>query len=146
MKTKLTLFVAVLAAALFGMGCASTPKGPPIPRAVEFNGHWYAYLFDPISWDEANKRCKKLGGHLVIIDSAEENEFVWKLADHNRKGAEHAWLGASDSRYQSGSADRVFKWVPPSGKRLSETYSNWRPDALAHTQRNNEQGVVVMHL
>ena len=64
MTTKLTLFVAVLAVALFGMGCASTPKGPPIPRAVEFNGHWYAYILEPVTWDAARKRCIELGGIL----------------------------------------------------------------------------------
>ena len=74
MKTKITLFVAVFAVALFGVGCASTPKGPPVPHAVKWNGHWYAYFPDHISWKEAKHHCEGLGGYLVIINDKEEND------------------------------------------------------------------------
>ena len=120
-ETKLTLFVTVLAVALFGVGCASTPKGPPIPSAVKWNGHWYAFLPDQLSWDAAKSRCEKLGGHLVVIDSEEENKFVlnhWKK--NIRSGQGTAWIGATDK-----SQEGTFKWISPNNKRLSDTYSNW---------------------
>ena len=127
MKTKLTLFVAVLAVALFGVGCASTPEGPPLPNAVKWNGHWYAFIIDPVSWEEANKRCIELGGHLVIIDSDKENGFAWKMAIEKGKGQSKIWVGASDPQ-----KDRVFRWVSPNGKRLSETFNKWSGDAFLH--------------
>ena len=39
MKTKLTLFVAVLAAALFGMGCASSSLNNGLVAYYPFNGN-----------------------------------------------------------------------------------------------------------
>jgi hypothetical protein len=41
MKTKLTLFVTVLAAALFVVGCASTPKYRPLGKALK-SGEFFA--------------------------------------------------------------------------------------------------------
>ena len=66
MKTKLTLFVTVLAAALFGVGCASVPKGPPVPHAVKWNGHWYNHVTNFVSWTESENECESMGGYLVI--------------------------------------------------------------------------------
>ena len=84
MKTKLTLFVAVLAVALFLGGCASVPK-PDVPHAVKWNGHWYAFFPDSVSWDDAVKISKERGGHLVFIESKEENQFLAELT-HKRTG------------------------------------------------------------
>ena len=78
MKTKLTLYVAVIAVALFGMGCASVPK-PDVANAIKWNGHYYALLAEKLSWEDAKAACEKLGGHLVIIESEAENDFLWDL-------------------------------------------------------------------
>ena len=145
-KTKLTLFVAVLAVALFGMGCASTPK-PDVANAVKWNGHWYAFIIDPVSWEEANKRCIELGGHLAIIDSEEENEFVWNLAEGQQTGQGNMWLGATDSKTNSDvRADRSFRWLSPNGKKLSLTYNKWIKGAFKDPFKSNDQGFVYMYL
>jgi len=88
MKTKLTLFVAVLATALFGMGCASTSK----PNAdwlqpyhpVKWNGHWYAVLPQVLDYTPAAEKCKQLGGHLAEAETAAEKEFLENLAKNAR--------------------------------------------------------------
>jgi hypothetical protein len=122
MKTKLTLFVTVLAAALFGVGCASTPKGPPHPNAVIWNGHWYAFFPSPISWNEAKKHCESIGGHLVIIESKEENEFVWDLATLKKaSGMIHIGCFRADN-------DGPWEWVD--GRPVSNTYYNWARKAF----------------
>ena len=121
MKTKLTLFVAVLAVALLGVGCASTPKGPP-SNAVKWNGHWYIFIDEKMPWVEAEKRCKDMGGHLAVIESKEENEFVlgYLQSAFTEKGSlGGAWIGASAE------VDGEYRWSPPNRKKLSETYSNW---------------------
>ena len=79
----------------------------------EFNGHKYKYYNQSITWDEAQAFCEKLGGHLVIITSAEENDFVHRLA----QGA-NIWLGGTDTKVEG-----TFEWI--SGEAL--TYSNWAP-------------------
>jgi hypothetical protein len=123
MKTKLTLFVAVLAAALFGMGCASVPK-PDVANAVKWNGHWYAYFSSRATWDTAKKECEKLGGHLVIINSEEENTFLHNLARKSDPESIYTWFGATD---RDGKAGEV-KWVD--GSLVKDGFSNWGDDPV----------------
>ncbi len=61
------------------------PKKPPpkppseasIPAsAATYNGHSYKFFAERLPWKEANAKCARLGGHLVFIESADENKFV----------------------------------------------------------------------
>jgi len=128
MKTKLTLFVAVIAVALFGMGCGSVPK-PDATNAVKWNGHWYAVFTDEVSWGEAKMKCEEKGGQLVIIGSEEENEFLFNLASDSNPNARYAWIGVSD-RVKKGE----LKWVD--GSLVKDGFSKWtRDDIVQYTQR-----------
>ena len=98
MKTKLTLFVTVLATVLFGAGCASIPKEPPIPQAVKFNGHWYAVLPEICDWETANKKCERLGGHLAYVETQEENSFILGLTQKFGVTSGGIWLGGTDEK------------------------------------------------
>lgn len=78
-----------------------------------FNGHRYLAVVEdaPISWLEAAQRAEALGGHLVTITSAEENDFVFGLVDTpefwSPNGLHGAWLGG----YQpAGSAEPGGGW------------------------------------
>jgi len=64
------------------------------------NGHYYKFFSDPdgnagegkYSWEDAKKKCKELGGYLVIIETQEEWEFILQLLrDDNPAGI--AWAG-----------------------------------------------------
>ncbi len=44
-----------------------------------FGGHRYRLVTSPVTWDEARARCEKLGGHLVVITSRQEGEFLDRL-------------------------------------------------------------------
>jgi hypothetical protein len=120
MKTKLTLFVTVLAAALFGVGCASTPKGPPLPHAVYWNGGWYAYLPDDVNWHAAKKKCEELGGQLACIETEKENQFMAGLLIYRAKDTQAAWIGASDEEKAS-----ELKWV--NGELIGNGFQNVWP-------------------
>jgi hypothetical protein len=98
MKTKITLFVAVLAAALFGVGCASTPKGPPVPHAVEWDGHWYAFFPEGCNWETAKKKCERLGGHPAYVESESENDFILSLVEKSNYRGSAVWLGGTDEK------------------------------------------------
>ena len=120
MKTKLTLFVTVLAVALFGMGCASVPK-PDVTHAVKWNGHWYAYFTEEVTIKEARMQCKKLNGHLVIIETEDENKFIYEMMYSRDPERGNSWLGANrDSSAPSKT------WVWENGLRISELYQGFR--------------------
>ena len=117
MKIKLTLFVTVLAVALFGVGCVSVSVKPPVPHAVKFEGHWYAFFPDTVNWDDALRICKERGGHLVYIESNEENRFVAELSQQ-KSGSEKfgIWIGAKNHKGE-------WKWLD--GKSVSANFANW---------------------
>ena len=59
--------------------------------SASFKGHTYMAINSKVNWKEASVRCKKMGGHLVYIETAEEMAFVLKAF----RG--HLWLGATDA-------------------------------------------------
>ena len=89
-----------------------TPTATPDARVLNpENQHLYLNIQAPLSWHEARDYCTSLGGHLVTIQSASENDFAYNL---NPNG----WLGLSDE-LQEGN----WQWV--TGEPL--TYTDWEP-------------------
>jgi len=85
---------------------------------IEFDGHKYCYFSNSLSWNNAEKFCEKIGGHLVSVNSAEEQDFVQEIASTVNK--DNLWLGG----YLDGD---TWKWTD--GSEFS--YSNWdaeKPD------------------
>ena len=96
------------------------------PTSMVYNGHFYsAYTFNgAYDWDSAREFCTKLGGHLVTITSAEENNAVLELM--LKAGKEFAWIGASDLVEEG-------NWFWITGE--SFDYTNW-----ADSQPDNYNG------
>ena len=82
-------------------------------NTVSYNGHTYYLYNDCLTWDEAKAKCEELGGHLVTITSADEQETVAGLIQ--RQARRGYWIG--------GSSDNGSTWV--NGEEFS--YSNWEP-------------------
>ncbi len=82
---------------------------------LEFRGHSYQLVVDKnwLNWDDAEARCKAMGGNLVVINDQEENDF---LAQLRGVGSVPCFLGA---RFKQGS--EAWEWVD--GTPLS--YQNW---------------------
>jgi serine/threonine-protein kinase len=81
--------------------------------AVSFSGHWYQYLPDKsASWDDAQARCKGIGGYLACIQTMEEHQFVVKLV--GGKG-NNAWLGGycTDPKSWNWLTGEPFLFYPP---------------------------------
>ena len=97
---------------------ASGPRFPPPPISqtpVPYNGHFYQIFEHPdgIEWDDARAQCEALGGYLVIIDDAEENDFLTSIGVAKRR----FHLGASDADIEGD-----WRWIDGSPM----TYQNWR--------------------
>ena len=91
-----------------------------IPKdAKEYNGNYY-YLVDvPVSWEEAEARCEKKGGHLATVTSAEEN--TWIAQNINPYEDHKSWLG--------GLMDVNHKWHWITGEDWSYTsFGENQPD------------------
>lgn len=61
----------------------------------DFNGHTYGIYSGttPFSWTDARDMCEELGGHLVSINSEEEQDFLKYLALTSTSSKGLYWLG-----------------------------------------------------
>jgi len=59
-------------------------------RAAVFGGHRYLFIPKFLEWSAARALCRELGGHMVSITSAAENEFAASLLPY---GGYWFWIG-----------------------------------------------------
>lgn len=120
----LFLFAAAAAALLwqfFGREQkAQEPESPP-EETVQvgsevFQGHHYEIFLerDILTWEDAQRFCEEQGGHLAVITSEEENDFLRSCLD--REGFKSAYFGFSDAANEG-----EWEWV--TGEEV--TYTNW---------------------
>lgn len=77
----------------------------------------------PITWEQAERRCEWKGGHLAVIESQVENDYLYNMM--KEKGYENACFGYSDKEKEGD-----WKWVNGS----QSAYTNW------HSGEPNNQG------
>ena len=80
-----------------------------------YNGHFYAFFNEEKTWEDAEGYAEQIGGHLVTITSAEENEFV----NNTRKftiGNYRVFIGATDYANEG-------TWIWVTGEAFN--YTNW---------------------
>lgn len=83
------------------------------------NGHWYQHHTAQMSWHEAQLTAKSLGGHLVTIQSQDENDFVHDLMPTD---ANEAWIGLREE-FCGGEPDGWF-WE----NQEPVNWLNWSPN------------------
>jgi hypothetical protein len=89
-----------------------TPTATPDQRVLNpANQHLYLYVKIEKNWHQARDYCALQGGHLVTIQDAAENMFIYKL------GSGNTWLGATDEVNEG-------TWVWASGEPWK--YTTWR--------------------
>ncbi len=86
-----------------------------------YGGSHYYCSTSPDTWVNAQANCASLGGHLAIINDANENAFVASLLT-----TQTAYIGCSDFNNEG-------NWTWNDGSTV--TYSNWYPG-----QPNNQNG------
>ncbi|XP_038051001.1 perlucin-like [Patiria miniata] len=55
---------------------------------------WNSAAFLKRTWDDGAAYCDRLGGELLVIETSEENEFIYGILKNQTKT--WAWLGCSD--------------------------------------------------
>jgi hypothetical protein len=102
-----------------------------IPKDAVFSrGRAYKLLTEKGDWLEAKARAEKLGGTLACIATAEENDFVTRLAA-GLPGNKEVWIGLHDAGLASGKKTKKWAWV--SGEPSS--YTNWFPGQPDNSRR-----------
>lgn len=106
----------------------STNTDPTTSERVEFNGHYYQVFDEGLDWFAAKTRCEEMGGHLVTITSAEEQDFVSNLIKCGNRI--NYWLGGTDE-----DTEGVWKWV--SGEPFE--YDNWHTGEPSNSEYINDE-------
>lgn len=97
---------------------------------VEKNGHRYRIFDASLTWEEAEQYCEGLGGHLITVTSAAEQDIVEELLNNGDRNS--YWLGGQLDE------DSAWRWITAE----SFDYSNWasgQPDNF----RNCENALMV---
>jgi len=111
MKTRAFVAFAFLSAAIAPVARAAIIVGGPIVNPA--NQHTY-YLLSADTWTNSEAFAQTLGGHLVTINNAAENTFVYQ----NFAQGHNVWIGYNDQQTEG-----TFVWA--SGE--TPGFTNWRP-------------------
>lgn len=101
-------------------------KRVKIENRVEFDGHGYAVFDNSMSWTEAKEFCESLGGHLAVITSEDEQNFIDNLIKTSSKSS--FWLGGYEVGYDN------WKWI--TGEPWN--YTNWKRGQPDHSFGDTE--------
>ena len=89
----------------------TTPTLTGFTSQQNYNGHSYYRSTGSAFWTDARTACSNMGGYLVTVTSAAENNFIFGLWPSG-------WIGLTDEVNEG-----VWRWV--TGETYS--YSSWNP-------------------
>lgn len=118
MNTNITGALALIAGLVTALEAGAAVLSGPITNPA--NGHAY-YLLEPASWTDSQAEAVTLGGNLVTINDAAENQFIidnFIIAPDGGARDFDVWLGYNDIGVEG-----TFEWV--SGE--TPTYTNKAP-------------------
>ena len=108
MKSVILLLGGLLTSSVVNAGVVGSPILNPA------NNHYY-YLLSPATWSASQTEALSLGGNLVTINDAAENEWVYSTFGGLNRAL---WIGLTDQ-----DSEGTFSWI--SGEAFS--FSNWSP-------------------
>jgi hypothetical protein len=91
-------------------------------NAKEFQSHRYKFFPEVMTWIAAKQRCESMGGHLAVLDSPGEAEFVLRIVQASGTRFEKmdgVWIGATDNKVEG-----EWVWVDGSPMRYADWFRN----------------------
>lgn len=122
---SLTCFITV-------MSVCSVTQAHVLDGAIEWNGHYYKVFQMQMTWYDADKFCKSMGGHLVTAETQEENEILkrilWKSESNRYK---QYWYGGffndnSGWMWVTGVSINYSDWI--NGANFDKSSPLWNPE------------------
>jgi alpha-tubulin suppressor-like RCC1 family protein len=113
---------------------AQTPATLAGPLVNLSNGHEY-YLLEPATWTNSEMAARQLAGHLVTINSVEENAWVRDTFTQFESARRDLWIGLTNPQTWTGPAD--FTWWLNNFQWTSQQPSSLRLWALNETAPTN---------
>uniref|UniRef100_A0A667YI32 C-type lectin domain-containing protein n=1 Tax=Myripristis murdjan TaxID=586833 RepID=A0A667YI32_9TELE len=94
----------------------------------------YRFLTEKLTWDQSRSRCEELGGHLVKIDSKDEQCFLdWTLIDKMDEAEDKFWIGLTDQVTED-------EWLWVDGSKLDESLAFWNYGEPDNWREKNPDG------
>lgn len=92
-----------------------------VPTATtEWNGHTYSLYDYSLSWKEAKVACEEIGGHLVTINTEEENDMISSFVKQGKSS--RYYLGGTDEEKEG-----EWKWVTGEAWLFDHLWGNGEP-------------------
>ncbi len=124
---KYTICALTLLAVLALSSCKTVSDVPA--DAIKFQGSHYKVIESKVSWHQAEDQCRKMGGMLASVKSAEVNDFIVKLGE-----SKCMWIGASDEIKEG-------EWLWRDGSKLS--YTKWAANEPDNWYGGKEHWMVI---
>lgn len=99
---------------------------------INWNDHTYNLYNESMTWKEAKNYCESIGGHLVTINSEQENNMICSMLSDNSMNC--YWIGLSRN-----SVGDDWEWI--NGEPV--TYTNWADNEPNNDRNKNE---IYVHL
>lgn len=128
---KNTFTLSIIASTIFLLSSTSASADLAIIESASWNDSTY-HIIESANWYESEQAAQSLGGHLVTINTQDENDFIYDLwglyGTSEIITKNHLWIGLSDE-YSEGD----FTWS--SGESFS--FSNFKPGEPNGSTREN---------
>lgn len=82
----------------------------------------YKFLTDEVSWQEAQSRCKKMGGYLANLETVDEIIWLRGYRSMNLSPWWKFWIGGAKSDYSG------WVWIDGEGSQLPMMEEDWGPN------------------
>ena len=92
---------------------------------LEFNGHEYWVLSEPLEWEPARDLCDSLGAYLYWPNDEAEHQAVWDLLPHGNDGVQF-WTAIHQDFSVVECGTLNGGWVGPTGE--IQTFLPWYPN------------------
>ncbi|XP_065806467.1 type-2 ice-structuring protein-like isoform X1 [Labrus bergylta] len=86
------------------------------PSWTKIGCRYFFYIRKPLTWHQAERNCRRLGGHLASVHSRRQYLKIRALIKKSSRGSPATWIGGTD-RCREG------HWRWSDGSRLN--YKNW---------------------